>query len=52
MKKIVVFILFILHAMTFSKNLIVKDGETISSRFLVPSEYRESIIQKILLVLI
>lgn len=39
MKKIVVFILFILHAMTFSKNLIVKDGETISSRFLVPSEY-------------
>lgn len=38
-EKIVVFILFILHAMTFSKNLIVKDGETISSRFLVPSEY-------------
>lgn len=39
MKKIFVFILFILHAMTFSKNLIVKEGDTVSSRFLVPSGY-------------
>ena len=39
MKKILIFILFILHAMTFSKNLIVKEGDTVSSRFLVPSGY-------------
>ncbi len=39
MKKVITFMLFILHTMLFSENLIIKNGKTIESRFLTPKGY-------------
>ena len=52
MKKVIFFILFMLHTMLFSENLIIKNEKTIESRFLTPNGYEEKYIQKIHLVLI
>ncbi|MCD7979297.1 MAG: DUF4846 domain-containing protein [Fusobacterium sp.] len=46
MKKVIFFILFMLHTMLFSENLIIKNEKTIESRFLTPNGYEREIYPK------